>query len=114
MNNVIGGNKTIKLSKKVREIENNIGEMNFKYEEVKSFKGFLDYVSGEIGNSNYKAPINESTHIFISDYIEITEDAENLIAEIDNKEYEVKYIDNPMELNEQLEIYLKLLGGQNV
>lgn len=110
---MIGGNKIIKLYKKIGETVNCIGEPETKKELVTSFKGFLDYMSGEVGSANFKAPINESTHIFISDFVEIEEDAEKLTAEIDNKSYEVKYIDNPMELNEQLEIYLKLLGGQN-
>lgn len=113
MNNLIDGNKTIQLFKKVDNTSNSIGEDTGNYdEEYKSFDGFLDYVSGEVGSANFNALINESTHIFISNYTEITEEAENLIAVIDNKTYEVKYIDSPMELNEQLEIYLKLLGGQ--
>ncbi len=113
MNNLIGGNKTIQLMKKVDNVLNDIGEDTGNFEEeYLSFEGFLDYVSGEVGSANFNAPINESTHIFVSDYIEITEETKNLIAIIDNKTYEVKYIDNPMELNEQIEIYLKLLGGQ--
>lgn len=109
---MIGGNKTIKLYKKSETSVNDIGESNTNNVLIKSFEGFLDYISGEVGKTNYSAPINESTHVFISDFFEIKENAENLIAKIDNREYEVKYIDNPMELNEQLEIYLKLLGGQ--
>ena len=30
---------------------------------------------------------------------------------INNKKYDVTLIDNPMELNAQLEIYLKYVGG---
>ena len=112
MNNIIGGNKAIKLYKNSGETINEIGEPENEKELLIEIKGFLDYMSGEVGSVNFKAPINESTHIFISDFVEIDEDAEHLIAEIDSKTYEVKYIDNPMELNEQLEIYLKLLGGQ--
>lgn len=123
MNNLIGGNKIIELYKKTNSNANEIGEVendiDFEISKlfstkdyITSFNGFLDYMSGEVGSANFKAPINESTHIFISDFVNINEDAENLIAVIDNKGYEVKYIDNPMELNEQLEIYLKLLGGQ--
>ncbi len=112
MNNLIGGNKTIELYKKSSETINDIGELETEEKLVIDFVGFLDYMSGEVGSANFKAQINESTHIFISDFVEINEDAENLIAKINNKIYEVKYIDNPMGLNEQLEIYLKLLGGQ--
>lgn len=109
---MIGGNKIIKLYKKNGETINSIGEPVTEKELIINFKGFLDYMSGEVESANFKAPINESTHIFISDFVEIDEEAEELTAEIDNKTYEVKYIDNPMELNEQLEIYLKLLGRQ--
>lgn len=112
MNNLIGGNTIIQLMKKVDNVLNDIGEDSGTFEEYLSFEGFLDYVSGEVGSANFNALINESTHIFVSDYIEIKEEEEKLIAVINNKTYEIKYIDNPMGLNEQLEIYLKLIGGQ--
>lgn len=112
MNDLIKGNKTIKLYKKEDgEEENEIGENILTNTLLYTIIGYLDYINGEVGKTNYIAPINESTHIFIADYQEITETTDNLTAKIDGKEYEVKYIDDPMELHEQLEIYLKLLGG---
>lgn len=113
MNNLIGGNVTIQLKKISTEGTNRIGESNEVYQKyLKPFKGFLDYSSGEVEHKNFNSAIQESTHVFITDYIEIKEKAENLIAEIDNEMYEIKYIDNPMQLNEQLEIYLKYIGRQ--
>lgn len=112
MNGLIGGNKLIELYKCSESEKNAIGESVDTEELIAKFYGYLDYVSGEVGNTNFNAAINESTHVFISDFVNITDSAEVLKAKIDSKEYEVKYIDNPMELDEQLEIYLKLLGGQ--
>ncbi len=113
MNNLIGGNVTIQLKRKVSETTNRIGEANPVYQNyLKPFDGFLDYSSGEVGHQNFNSAIQESTHIFVADYVEIKEETENLIAEINNKTYEVKFVDNPMELNEQIEIYLKYIGKQ--
>ena len=69
-------------------------------------------MSGD-SNYDYKAKIEDSTHIFICDYVDLsTVDIEKSRALIDNRVFDIKYIDNPMELNQHLEIYLKLIGGQ--
>ena len=48
------------------------------------------------------------------DYVELDAKitAENARAIINGKTYDITLIDNPMELNQQLEIYLKYTGGQ--
>ena len=56
----------------------------------------------------------KSTHIFICDYFGISEQVkvENSRMMIAGLEYDVMLIDNPMNLNEHLEIYLKYTGAQ--
>lgn len=61
-------------------------------------------------------PFSDRTvsHVFISDYTAIGShiSAENCRLLINSKVYDVVFIDNPMELNRQLEFYLKYTGGQ--
>lgn len=82
------------------------------YAQIASLFGWLDLVAGD-SKYDYKAKIEDSTHVFICDYIDVTSvDIEQAKAEVNGVEYDIKYIDDPMELHEQLEIYLKKVGGQ--
>ena len=94
--------------------ENAIGEQVSTWSDAITLTGFLDLMSGNSGYAAYSAKVQESTHIFICDYVPIPEgvDAENARAVIGKKTYDVMLIDNPMELREHLEIYLKYTGGQ--
>lgn len=94
--------------------KNAIGEHVETWENVQTIKGWLDLSSGNSSYTNYNAKIQESTHFFIADYVKLNSkiQAENSRAIINGKRYDVMLIDNPMELNEQLEIYLKYTGGQ--
>lgn len=69
--------------------------------------------AGESRYSTYDTKIQESTHVFISDWVMLDAEAENCRMIINNKLYDVLLIDNPMEMNRQLEIYLRYVGGQN-
>ena len=66
--------------------------------------------------TTYSAKIQESTHIFIADFVPLDSriTAENSRVIINSKRYDVTLIDNPMEMGSgsQLEIYLKYTGGQ--
>ena len=75
--------------------------------------GFLDYSSGDSKYQVFSAKVQESTHVFVCDYVSIDNDirAENSRLTVNGKVYDVLLIDNPMELNYQLEIYLKFTGG---
>ena len=96
--------------------KNAIGEHVETWENVQTIKGWLDLSSGEASYANYNAKIQESTHIFIADYValdsRITAETSRMV--INGKRYEVLLIDNPMELGagSQLEFYLKFTGGQ--
>lgn len=104
----IGGNIVAQVQvKKVQK--NSIGEMIEKYEPVKTIRGFLDFMAGEYKTGNFNAKIEESTHVFICDNQELPEEYESRLL-IHGKPYEIKLIDNPMELGRQIEIYLKFVG----
>lgn len=106
----IGGNCDLKLLKKSKSVVNSIGEKNEIWSDYMTIRGWLDLSSGSSFRETYNTKIQESSHIFICDYIEITEKVTNLKAQCNGKEFDVLLIDNPMELNEQLEIFLKYVG----
>ena len=111
----IGGNKQLQLQ--VKSItKNDIGEHVEKWETIQQVTGWLDLSGGDSKYTTYNAKIQESTHVFVADYVALAEGitAETARAVIDGKRYAVMLIDNPMEMRggSQLEIYLKFTGGQ--
>ena len=84
--------------------------------DVQTIKGWIELSSGEARYATYHAKIQESTHIFIADYVSLDSriTAETSRMVINGKRYDVLLIDNPMELGSgsQLEFYLKFTGGQ--
>lgn len=108
---MINGNKILDLQVKI-VTKNSLGEQIESWEDVQSIKGFLDLMSNQENVSTHLAGIIESSHVFICDYVPVPYDVEMLRAVCDDKIYDVTYIDNPMELNKHLEIFLDYLGGQ--
>lgn len=109
----IGGNKHMQLQVKT-VTKNAIGEQVEKWETIQQVTGWLDLSGGDSKYTTYDAKIQESTHIFVADYVQLADGitAENARAVIDGNRYDIMLIDNPMEMNLQLEIYLKYTGGQ--
>lgn len=111
----IGGN-TIAQIQVNTVTKNEIGEPIKTWIDVQTIKGWLDFQSGEARYSAYNAKIQESTHIFIADYVPLDSriNAENARIVANGKRYDILLIDNPMEMGSgsQLEIYLKFTGGQ--
>lgn len=112
----IGGNTklTIQTSTAIR---NEIGESELVWADAQTITGWLDLASGDSRYGTYYAKVQESTHIFIADYVPITSayiTAEHARAVINGKLYDIMLIDNPMEMQNgsQLEIYLKYTGAQ--
>ena len=106
---MIGGNVDAIIQVETSS-KNAFGEVEKTYETLTTIKGFLDYASGDGSyKSNFKGELEETTHIFICDYESITANAKPTLSKmiIDNKTYDVLSIDNPMGLNEHLEIMLK-------
>lgn len=105
----IGGNISGALQAKTTAI-NAIGERVPTWNTVKSIVGWLDLSNGDSKYNSFSAKIQESTHIFICDYVALTVGATTSRMLINGKAYDVLLIDNPMEMNRQLEIYLKYTG----
>lgn len=110
----IGGNTTAELQIKSTTL-NEIGERIPSWETVNTLRGFLDLQSGDSRYTNHYAKIEESTHVFVCDYVELNSRVvtENSRLLINGKTYDVTLIDDPMGLHYQLEIFLRLTGGQN-
>lgn len=106
----IGGNITAVIQEKKENNKNTIGERVHEWTDSVSLDGFLDLSDGDSKYTNYSAKIEESTHVFICDYQELTITSENTRMLIKGKIYTILLIDNPMEMDEHLEIYLKYVG----
>lgn len=111
---MIGGNITAEIQIYTDNIRNVIGELIPNWKTIQSINGWLDLSNGDSKYTTYNAKIQESTHVFVADYLELDKniEAENSRMVINEKDYDIMLIDNPMEKNKQLEIYLKYTGGQ--
>lgn len=93
-----------------------IGEQVLTWMDAQRLNGWLDLMSGDSKHTTYNAKMQESTHVFVADFVRLNDaiTAENSRMVINGKRYEVLLIDNPMEMEHgsQLEIYLKYTGGQ--
>ena len=109
----IGGNKQMLLQVST-VTKNAIGEQVKSWETLQRLTGWLDLSGGDSKYQTYNAKIQESTHVFVADYVQLAEGitAETSRAVIDGKVYDIMLIDDPMEMQQQLEVYLKYTGGQ--
>lgn len=118
----IGGNRQAVIQVK-RVVQDDIGARNPKYADaIKDIIGWLDLSDGDAKHLSFNTKIQESTHIFLTDYRELKyqEDGkpeikitpENSRMTVDGEIYEVMLYDDPMGMHEHLEIYLKYTGGR--
>lgn len=111
----IGGTTkaTIQISTTTK---NEIGENVQRWQDTQTLKGWLDLSSGDSRYNTFNAKIQESTHIFICDYVSLKNGiaVETARMTINGKRYDILLIDNPMEMGSgsQLEFYLRFTGGQ--
>ena len=93
---------------------NAIGEMVAKWVDVYEFEGIIGLQTGDSNYSIHKAKIEESSHVIVCDYdadiYALAGQNTRIIAK--GRMYDVLLIDNPDELDEHLEIYLRFVGGQ--
>lgn len=110
----IGGNITGIIQTKTTQV-NEIGESVKMWADAFQHIGWLGMQSGEKGYSSYNAKIEETSHVFLCDYhsgiYSLAEYDTRMI--IKGNVYDVLLIDNPDEMDEQLEIYLRKVGGQH-
>ena len=111
----IGGNTTA-IIQVCTVTRNEIGEDVKTWADVQSIRGWLDLQGGDSKYQPFHAKIQESTHIFVADYValdsRITPELARMV--VNGKRYDILVIDNPMEMQSgsQLEIYLRFTGGQ--
>ena len=123
----IGGNisgifqvKTVQTDANGKIVKNEIGEAVRDWREKATAKGWLGLQSGDSKYNNFSAKIEESTHVFLCDYdddlyaLSLPDEsgaALDVRAIFKGVVYDVLLIDNPDEMNEQLEIYLRRVGA---
>ena len=78
--------------------------------------GVLDLTGADVSHQLMKR-VEDADYIFICDYRPLVVDGKKLSTEnsrmlIDGEVYEVLLYDDPMQMHEHLEIYLKYVGGQ--
>lgn len=107
---MIGGNIEAILQQKDGFTTNAIGERIHDWKDIQTLKGWLDLQNGDSKYAN-NAKLQESTHIFLCDYIAIDRSPENKRLLVNGILYDVLLIDDPMELHQHIEIILKYVGA---
>lgn len=135
----VGGNVYALLQVKDEGRKNAIGEREHTWTDCTSILGWLDLQTGDSKYLNFNAKVQESTHVFLCDFtnlkslstkwvwnpfnfltgiissdgreetVDVT--SENARMVVNGLVYEILLIDNPMNMNEHLEIYLRFIGG---
>lgn len=106
---MIGGNIKAVYQQKTGSTKNEIGERIPAWKDVQTLTGWLDLSSGD-SKYTYNAKLQESTHIFLCDYVAIDRKADDKRLVVNGISYDVLLVDDPMELHQQLEIYLRYVG----
>ena len=107
------GGMTIGVIQTNTAVKNAIGEAVKEWNDAIRHVGWLDLQSGDSKYSTHNAKIEESTHVFLCDYHRGISalSGQDVRMIIKGVVYDVLLIDNPMEMNEQLEIYLRKVGA---
>lgn len=110
----IGGNIQAVLQS-CQPFKNEYGEGVNQWTDAVTLTGWLGLQSGEQKRSSFNAKIEESTHVFLCDF----DPAAYALADSDTRMlikgvvYDTLLIDNPDEMDSQLEIYLRKVGAWN-
>ena len=118
----IGGNITGTVQTMTGSEKNVLGEGVNAWIDFASQRGWLGMQSGDSKYTNHSAKVEESTHVFLCDFDSNIyalslpdEKGKTPIVRMVIKGivYDVLLIDNPDEMDEQLEIYLRRVGAWN-
>lgn len=136
----VGGNTYALLQVKGEGVKNGIGACESQWLDCTSLHGWLDLSTGDSKRTVFNAKVQESSHIFMCDFTSlkalstkwawnpfsfltgiINKDEQDNIVDATSENarlviqglvYDILLIDNPMNMNEHLEIYLRFIGGQ--
>lgn len=108
----IGGNIDALIQVKSSQ-KSEIGTFETIWKDRINLHGWLDLSTGDSKYTNFNAKVQESTHIFLCDYRQLSEiTSENARMLVRGEIYDILLIDDPMGMHEHLEIYLRFVGGQ--
>jgi head-tail adaptor len=106
---MIGGNIKAVYQQNTGFTTNEIGERIPDWKDANHLTGWLDLTNGD-SKYTYNAKLQESTHIFLCDYVAIDRKADDKRLVVNGISYDVLLVDDPMEMHQQLEIYLRYVG----
>ncbi|MCI9463374.1 MAG: hypothetical protein HFI48_05735 [Lachnospiraceae bacterium] len=113
----IGGNTDATVQIGMVQL-NDLGNEVTEWENAFPIKGFLDLANEGTNSHNLMHRVEDADYIFLCNYFapvvgKVKLTAENSRLIIAGEVYEVKVYDDPMNLHEHMEIYLKYMGGQS-
>ena len=83
---MIGGNQTIQLQIST-VTKNALGEPVVYWTTIQNIKGWIDLSSGDSKHTTYNAKIQESTHVFVADYVAIDSRIKSEICRLVDESY---------------------------
>lgn len=95
----------------ITQVDNGIGGFIETPRELFKIKGYLDLLSGD-ERTNNNAFMEESTHILLTDYRADIKRKDYWLMDKNNIRYDITLVDDPMNFNNHLEIYLKFIGDK--
>ena len=107
---MVGGNTEAKLVKRTEGQKNAMGVMTPGTAVVATLTGWLDLMGGDSRYTLQSAKARESTHIFLTDWQVLPATEQEARLQIGGDLYDVMLIDDPMNMHEHLEVYLKYIG----
>ena len=93
------------LLKTIATGENELGQEIFEHKKVAEFIGYMDMLVGN-ESTDKLAYLADSTHIILTKDMTVNIETEDKI-EARGTSYEVTYVDNPVNIGQHLEIYVK-------
>lgn len=108
----IGGNVTASVVRSKMAVNTQGAALEGIAEPLMEIVGWLDYQGGQKGHTAYQAPLEDTTHLFLSDYDAAfaSQKEDGLSLVVNGRRYEVLLIDDPMGLHEHLETFLRYVG----
>lgn len=94
--------------------DNEIGAERERWTAYRTVPGFLDMIGEGTDRTTLNRKVQDSDYVFLTDFIPLPPEVneENSRLRIAKKVYGVRLYDDPMEMHEHLEVYLRYLGGQ--
>lgn len=106
---MIGGNATATIQQRGDSYVDEFGGCTPMWNTLLTLTGWLDLMSGE-AKYTYDTKLQESTHVFLCDYVEMGQRVHDKRMVIGNAIYDILLIDDPMGMHQHLEIYLRYVG----